>query len=276
VPRKADLLGTRAARERAGRPVIDAPRRTATEGFVRSVGLTSGGDRPAGGHPWDIPAVRALAGGVDLSAGVTFLIGENGSGKSTLLEGLAVALGMNAEGGGRNVQFSTRASHSALGDHLRLVRGVRRPRTDFFLRAESVFTVATYIEELPAMGGDPLEPYGGRSLHEQSHGESFLAIALNRFGPDGLYLLDEPESALSPQNQLTLLRRMHELVADGSQFVVATHSPLLLAYPGALILRCDADGLTPVGFDDAEPVSLVRGFLADPQRYLHHLLGGPA
>jgi predicted ATPase len=260
VPRKVDLLGGRA------RPKREPPRRW-DEPFVKRVKFADDGE-PREGFPWTIPAVAALEQGVDLGAKVTFLVGENGSGKSTLLEGIAVALGMNPEGGGRNMNFATRDSHSELGDRLTLVRGARRPRTDFFLRAESVFTVATYLEELP---DDPLKSYGGKSLHEQSHGESFLAIVLNRFGPDGLYLLDEPESALSPQNQLTLLRRIHDLVQEDSQFIVATHSPLLLAYPGALILRCDDDGLSPVDYDDTDPVTLARAFLNDPQRYLHHL-----
>jgi predicted ATPase len=176
---------------------------------------------------------------------------------------------MNPEGGGRNFSNATRESHSDLGAALRLARGARRPRTDFFLRAESLFTTATYLENLPR---DPLAAYGGRSLHEQSHGESFLAVLLNRFGPDGLYLLDEPEAALSTQNCLTFLRRMHELVRDGSQFVVATHSPIVLAYPAALIYECGPGGVEPIDYDDAEPVRLMRGFLDAPGRFVERLL----
>ena len=176
---------------------------------------------------------------------------------------------MNPEGGGRNFDVTTRASHSALGAAVRLARGARRPRTDFFLRAESVFTTATYLENLPM---NPLAAYGGRSLHEQSHGESFLAILVNRFGPDGLYLLDEPEAALSTQNCLTFLRRMHELVGDGSQFVVATHSPIVLAYPDALIYECGPGGVEPIAYDDAESVRLMRGFLDAPERFVQRLL----
>ena len=245
------------------------------EPFIRSVGLLPArADERRAGHPWDLPVAHAVAGGLPLHPAVTYLVGENGSGKSTLVEALAVAAGMNPEGGGRNFTNVTRASHSDLGRALRLARGARRPRTDFFLRAESVFTAATYIENLPASpsGTDPLAPYGGRSLHEQSHGESFLAIFLNRFGPNGLYLLDEPEAALSTQNCLTFLRRMHELVRDGSQFVVATHSPIVLAYPDALIYECGADGVAPVAYDDAEPVRLTRGFLDAPQRFVERLL----
>jgi predicted ATPase len=207
-----------------------------------------------------------MAAGLELDPRVTFLIGENGAGKSTLAEALAVAAGMNPEGGSDQIRFSTRASESVLGAHTTLVRGVKRPRMAFFLRAEAMFNVATKIDEY-----DAAKSYGGVSLHEQSHGESFLAIVLNRFADQGLYLLDEPEAALSTQNQLTLLARMHDLVRAGSQFVVATHSPILLAFPGALILRCHAEGVEPVAYDDAEPVRLTRAFLRDPEQFLHAL-----
>jgi predicted ATPase len=237
--------------------------------FIKSIGPADGAAFGSGGYPWSLPAVAALADGLELDPGVTFLVGENGSGKSTLIEAFAVAAGLNAEGGSRNFQFSTRESHSALSGSLKLVRSLRRPRTDFFLRAESFFTTATYLEQLPE---NPLGAYGGRSLHEQSHGQSFLALLMNRFGADGLYFLDEPEAALSAQNCLTCVRRMHELVAAGSQFVVATHSPILLAYPGATIYECGEDGLARVDYDDAEPVRLTRGFLAAPERYLRMLL----
>lgn len=242
------------------------------EAFVRSVQLppAKGGAKRVG-YPWQLPAIAALANGLALHPKVTYLIGENGSGKSTLLEALAVAGGMNAEGGSSNFSFSTRDSHSELGESVRLVRGLRRPRTDFFLRAESLFTAATYIEDLPRQGGDPLAPYGGVSLHEQSHGESFLAVMLQRFGPDGLYLLDEPEAALSTQNCLTCLRRIHQLVSDGSQFIIATHSPIVLAYPHATIYRCHEQGVEEVAYDDAEPVRLTQSFLEARERFLQQL-----
>jgi predicted ATPase len=237
----------------------------ALEGFIRSVEVPRPEEIDRASFPWTLPTVAALLDGMALDPAVTILCGENGSGKSTLIEALAVAAGMNPEGGSSNFAFSTRESHSGLGKELRLVRGGRRPRTDFFLRAESFFTAATYLENLKE---NSLGSYGGRSLHEQSHGESFLALLTNRFGPDGLYLLDEPEAALSAQNCLTCLRRMHQLVGQGSQFVVATHSPILLAYPGALIYECGADGLRRIDYDDAEPVRLTRGFLAGPERFL--------
>jgi predicted ATPase len=225
-------------------------------------------------YPFHLPAVRSLD-QLEMHPRVTFFIGENGSGKSTLLEAIAVALGFNAEGGSKNFSFSTRRSHSVLHEHLRIARGFRRPRTGFFLRAESFFNVATEIENLdaePGPGAPLLPSYGGRSLHEQSHGESFLALLTQRFTGQGLYILDEPEAALSPQRQLAVLARIHELVRDGSQFLIATHSPLLMAYPDACIYQCGADGVMPVAYDDTEHVRVTRDFLANPARMLQGLL----
>ena len=239
------------------------------DAFVRSIELPAAGEgEERMGYPWTLPAIGALREPLVLDPKVTYLIGENGSGKSTLLEALAVAAGMNAEGGSSNFEFSTRESHSELGQSIRLVRGARRPRTDFFLRAESLFTAATYLEGLPR---NPLRAYGGVSLHEQSHGESFLAVMVNRFGADGLYLLDEPEAALSTQNCLTCLRRIHELVRAGSQFVIATHSPIILAYPQATIYNCEVAGLQRIPYEDAEPVRLTAAFLDARDRFLHEL-----
>jgi predicted ATPase len=241
------------------------------EPFISAVALPPAEEgAPRSGYPWELAAVRALdAGPLRLHPRVTYLVGENGSGKSTLLEAIAVAAGMNPEGGSSGFRFSTRESHSPLGDELRLHRGARRPRTDFFLRAESLFTAGTYLEELP---DDPLAAYGGVSLHEQSHGESFLAVLLNRFGPNGLYILDEPEAALSTQNCLTFLARVHQLVGDGCQLVIATHSPLVLAYPDAVIYACEPDGVREIDYEDADPVRLTRSFLEARERFLRELL----
>jgi predicted ATPase len=242
------------------------------EALVREVRLpVARPDERRDGYPWDLPAVSGIGDGLALHPNVTYFVGENGSGKSTLLEAIAVAAGMNPEGGSSNFAFSTRASHSPLGEAIRLVRGASRPRTDFFLRAESLFTAATYLEDLPRDFGDPLKPYGGVSLHQQSHGESFLAVMLNRFGPRGLYLLDEPEAALSSQNCLTCLRRIHELVLQDSQFIIATHSPIILAYPDATIYACRSNGIERIAYDDAELVQLTRSFLEAPERYLRQL-----
>jgi predicted ATPase len=225
-------------------------------------------------YPFDLLAVRTLD-HIDIHPKVTFLVGENGSGKSTLLEAIAVSLGFNAEGGTKNFRFDTRASHSVLNEYLRIAKGFKRPKTGFFLRAESFFNVATEIENLdaePAPGPPVISFYGSRSLHEQSHGESFLALINNRFGPEGLYILDEPEAALSPQRQLTVLSRMHDLVRDNSQFIIATHSPILMAYPDAWIYQCTGDGIKRVEYIDTEHYQVTRDFLMDPDRMLRILL----
>lgn len=225
-------------------------------------------------YPFNLPAIRHLE-QLELHPQVTFFVGENGSGKSTLLEALAVSLGFNAEGGSKNFRFDTRVSHSVLHEYLRIAKGFRRPRTGFFLRAESFFNVATEIERLdnePSFGPPVIHSYGGHSLHEQSHGESFLSLLTQRFGPQGLYILDEPEAALSPQRQLAVLSRLHDLVLEGSQFVIATHSPLLMAYPNARIFQCDGNGVQVVNYEDTEHFQVTRDFLANPQRMLRTLL----
>ncbi len=213
-------------------------------------------------YPFALPVVRTLD-FIDLHPKVTFLVGENGSGKSTLLEAIAIALGFNPEGGSANFNFGTRDSHSELHEYLRIAKGYRRHRNGFFLRAESWFNVATQIDELGVT-----EFYGGRSLHEQSHGESFMALLKNRFKPDGLYLLDEPEAALSPARQIEALSRIHELVLQDSQFVIATHSPILMAYPDALILHCGPTGLQPIRYEDTEHFRITRDFLNHRERLI--------
>ncbi|MEN3299912.1 MAG: hypothetical protein V7633_1970 [Pseudonocardia sp.] len=197
-------------------------------------------------------------------------MGENGSGKSTLVEAIAVAAGFNPEGGSRSFDFATRASESSLGGALRIGRAPGRERSSFFLRAESYYNVATEIENLRL---DRVDAYGGVSPHERSHGQSFLDLLVHRFRPRGLYLMDEPEAALSTQGCLAALTRMHDLAQQGSQLLVATHSPILLAVPGARILEIGGDGrLRTVRYDDALPVHSTRRFLADPARTLRALL----
>lgn len=238
-------------------------------GWIRSVVLDPDVEVEHDAYPFTVPAIGALRVPLALDPGVTFLVGENGSGKSTLVEAIAVAAGFNPEGGDRHLTFETRGSTSTLHDHLRVVREPRRPATGYFLRAESFFNVATEVERL----GPSVEAgYGGRALHEQSHGEAFLALALHRFGPDGFYVLDEPEAALSPQGCLSLLRRIHELVGEGCQFVIATHSPLLVAYPQATLYELGPAGIERVDYDDAELTGMYRSFLAAPDRFLRHLL----
>lgn len=226
------------------------------------------------GYPFSIPAIHALD-TLPLHARVTFFIGENGSGKSTLLEAIAVAMGFNPEGGTRNFHFSTRASHSELSHYLRIAKGVKPPRTGFFFRAESFFNLASEIERLdaePAASPPVINSYGGHSLHEQSHGESFLSLMMNRFGSQGLYLLDEPEAALSPARQLAMLARMHDLIRDDSQFIIATHSPILLGYPDALIYQFDGAALSSVNYRDTDHYQITRSFLNHPERMLQELM----
>ncbi|MBX9899755.1 MAG: AAA family ATPase [Burkholderiaceae bacterium] len=225
-------------------------------------------------YPFSLPVVKNLN-ELNLHPRVTFLIGENGSGKSTLLEAIAVSLGFNAEGGSKNFRFDTRRSHSILHEFLRVARGIRRPKNSFFLRAESFFNVATEIEKLdaePSFGPPIIKYYGGVSLHEQSHGESFMALMTERFKGNGLFILDEPEAALSPQRQLAVLSRMHDLVSDDSQFIIATHSPILMAYPDSVIYQCNAEGIQKVDYEDTEHFQVTRDFLLNPQRMLKILL----
>ena len=229
-------------------------------------------------YPFFLAAVRHLD-ALDLHPHVTFLVGENGCGKSTLLEAIAVALGFNPEGGTKNFRFGTRPSHSELHKFIRLVKGIKRPRTGFFLRAESFFNVATEIEKLdaePSFGPPVIESYGGRSLHEQSHGESFLALMMNRFGPEGLYLLDEPEAALSPQRQLSVLSRIHDLVKENSQFLIATHSSILMAYPDAHIYNLTPKGIERLDYYETEHYQVMHDFMVNPKRMLDVLLQAPS
>lgn len=217
-------------------------------------------------YPFSLPAIRDLE-SIDLHPKVTFLVGENGSGKSTLLEAIAVKLGFNAEGGTKNFQFETRSSHSNLYQHLRIARSFRKPKDGFFLRAESFFNVATEIERLGVENS-----YGGTSLHEQSHGESFLSVMLNRFSGQGIYILDEPEAALSPQRQLSAMVRIHDLINLDSQFIIATHSPILMAYPDAYIYSCSQRGLERVTYEETDHYRVMHQFMMNPNRMLHLLL----
>ncbi len=221
---------------------------------------------PNDDYPFDIPAVRSLD---DVVLGeVTVLVGDNGSGKSTIVEALAIAAGFNAEGGSLNLRFETHPTHSSLADHL-VLEWDQRPKWGWFLRAETFYGMATHIE----LDDDP---YGGvkhifPDLHNRSHGQSFQTLLDSRFTSAGLYILDEPESALSFQGQLGLLSRMHQLVADGAQFIISTHSPLLMAFPEARLYELDEDGAHLTPFDDLRVVELWRRFLDHPESLLRHL-----
>lgn len=220
-------------------------------------------------YPFNLPAVRHTH-RLAFHPSVTFLVGENGSGKSTLIEALAAAWGFNPEGGGREHRFGTRDSHSPLHRFVRPVRSPDRLQDGFFLRAESFFTVASYLEDAGATR------YGDRSLHEQSHGESFFSLFDNRFIGDGLYILDEPEAALSPSRQLSFLARLHELVLARSQLIVATHSPIILGYPNAWIYQVSEHGLERVEYEDTDHYQVTRNFLNRREMMLDVLLAGEA
>ena len=239
--------------------------------FLRAVSF---GPPPHGKFPWSVPAVRALcdAGRLELNPAVTFLVGENGSGKSTVLEAIADHEGLRHEGGSRNMADPRKPHETALGATLSFERGRGHDGNSdaFFLRAESFYNVATLVER-SGVGGS----YGPDPLHEISHGESFLALLEHRFRGNGLYLMDEPESALSPQRQLAFLALLDDYVRDGSQFVIATHSPILMAYPHATILQFDERGVGPVSYEDTEHYRVTRSFLEHPARMLRELIGPP-
>ncbi|MGE0387697.1 MAG: AAA family ATPase [Gammaproteobacteria bacterium] len=216
-------------------------------------------------HPFNVPALKH---GIDIAfdTNVTFFVGENGSGKSTILEAIAEVCGFNPEGGSRDHHREAFAERSGLAQALRLF-WLPKMTDGFFMRAESFFNFASYLE-----GVSDFTAYGGKSLHAQSHGESFLALFDNRF-EQGLYLLDEPEAALSPQRQLSFLRIIHDLEAPRqAQFIIATHSPILLAYPGATLYHFSPEGIGAIGYRETEHYRLTRDFLNAPERYLKHLL----
>lgn len=218
-----------------------------------------------GSYLWNIDAIAGVE-RVDFERPVTCFVGENGSGKSTLLEAMAVSYGFNPEGGTKNYAFSTFDSHSELCDNMRLVRGPRKARWGYFLRAESFYNVATAEAAYSQSGGTP------QHLHEKSHGESFLATVQNNFRPGGVYLLDEPEAALSPQRQLTLLREIHICAQAGAQFFIVTHSPILLGLPNAAILSFDDGPIHPISYVDTDSYQITSLFLSDRQRILRSLL----
>ena len=242
--------------------------------YIKAIELSR--EVPSHSYLAGLPVVRALQERkrLSFSSAATFFLGENGTGKSTLLEAIAVACGFNAEGGTRNFSFSTQETHSELWQYITPVR-LRRPRDGYFLRAESFYNAASYIEELdeiPAPSPKIRESYGGDSLHRQSHGESFMSLAFNRFGGKGLYILDEPEAALSPARQMALLSRIHQLVKQDSQFIIATHSPILMAYPEADIYSLSGDGIRLTPYQDTEHYRITKQFLDHPDRMLRYLL----
>lgn len=244
-----------------------------TELFISGIRLKRDKIKDSREYPFSLPIIRNLD-SIPISERVTFFVGENGSGKSTLLEAIAVNFGLNPEGGSRNFNFKTADTHSELYEYLQLIKG-RRPRDAFFLRAESYYNVASDIDRMdaaPSFDPELKHLYGGKSLHEQSHGESFLALVQNRFFGKGLYLLDEPEAALSPFRQLTLLAEINRLVKKtDSQFIICTHSPILMAYPGAALYHLSEKGIVPIDYKETEHYTITKQFLNNPEGMLRHL-----
>jgi len=222
-------------------------------------------------YPFSIPTIQKLD-QLEIQNPVTFFVGENGSGKSTLLEAIAEKCGFNTAGGGRNNYYEVHRSESALGDFIRL-SWWPKVTNGFFLRAESFYNFASYLDELSELGTDAFNSYGGSSLHEQSHGESFMSLFSNRFKGNAIYLLDEPEAALSPQRQLVFLRILHDLVEEGEcQFIIATHSPILLGYPNATIYSFDEGSIEAVSYEETSHYQITRYFLENRERFLRDIL----
>ncbi len=238
---------------------------TANKIYLRDIRLIN--KNPSENYWCRLPFYRDLNSGkaISFNTPVTFFVGENGSGKSTLIEAIAVAMGYNAEGGSKNFNFSTKNTTSMLHDELQLSR-IAYESDGFFLRAESFYNAATNIDDLRIN----IDNYGGKSLHNQSHGESFLSLVQNRFRGNGFYILDEPEAALSPMRQLTLLIEINNLVKNNSQFIIATHSPILLAYPDAQIYNLDS-GIERIEYAETEQYKLTKNFLDNPNIFIERL-----
>ncbi|MGG0720220.1 AAA family ATPase [Robertmurraya massiliosenegalensis] len=239
--------------------------------YLRSVKIMQERIQNPNSYPFSIPSLKNTD-TIEFNNPVTFFVGENGSGKSTLLEAISYQCGFNSAGGGRNNNYDVDSSTSDLGDYIRL-SWFPKTNKGFFLRAESFYHFASYLDELAQE--DPTfhyQGYGGKSLHEQSHGESFLSLFTNRFGEGGIYLLDEPEAALSPARQLSFLRVIHELVTkEEAQFLIATHSPILLGYPDAQIYHFNESPIQEISYEETEHYSLTLNFLTRREKFLHEL-----
>ncbi len=217
-------------------------------------------------YPFCIPAVRELD-HLEFHSDVTFFVGENGTGKSTLVEAIAVSQGFNPEGGTKQSTFSTSRTHSELHKYLKSVKSFKKPKDGYFLRAESFYNLATLMDETGYLQG-----YGGKSLHQQSHGESFMATLLNKLRGNGLYIMDEPEAALSPARQMAAVSAIHQLVESNSQFIIATHSPILLAYPRSKIYQFSESGIYEVKYEDTEHYAVTKDFLNRHEQMMEILM----
>ena len=242
--------------------------------YIRNVILERSKINNFSEYPFNIPAIKNLE-NIEINDKVTFFIGENGTGKSTLVESIAISFGFNPEGGSQNFNFSTYKSHSALSEYIHLSKGILRPKDGYFLRAESFYNVASNIEELdliPSYSPPIKDSYGG-SLHECSHGESFFALLNNRLGGNGLYIFDEPEAALSPQRQLSMLCKINELINKNSQIIIATHSPILMSYPNSIIYNLSDRGIEKIEYEETDHYKVTKNFLNNYKGLLKHLLG---
>ena len=249
------------------------PRRVGRGPYLQ--GLRRVEKRWGSGFPFDVPAVAQVA-QLDLDAPITLLAGDNGTGKSTLIEAIAEAMGYGAEGGEFDRSGELPAvPRPVMGGALEPVLSRTKPRNGYFLRAESFFNVAHFVDGGTSFAPD-LSLYGDTPLHQQSHGQSFLALAANRFGGEGLYVLDEPEAALSVSGALALLAIVVRAARSGAQFVIATHSPILLACPDAAVYELDDAGLARCAYDDLDAVRFTRGFLDAPERFVRAALGEDA
>lgn len=234
--------------------------------YLQSISLKRDGIDAFDRYPFDIPAVRELD-TIEFHPDVTFLVGENGSGKSTLVEAIALLMGFGPEGGTKSVQFRTSDDISPLHKYLKPSRSFKKPDDYYFLRAESFYNVATYMDDVGYLGG-----YGDKSLHARSHGEAFMTTLTMKLRGRGLYIFDEPEAALSPTRQMAALSAIHQLIEEDSQFIIATHSPILLSYPKARILLLDGTGISDISYEDTEHYAITRDFLNNYERQLAILL----
>lgn len=237
--------------------------------FLKSIRLKENVQR-TDAYPFNLPFLHSNDFSLEFPGSVTFFVGENGSGKSTLLEAIAIGCGFNPSGGSRNNTYEYKQTESSLSNAL-ILSWTKKMPYGFFLRAESFFNFASHVDNIAESDASILMSYGDKSLHEQSHGESFLALFKNRFN-DGIFLLDEPEAALSPTRQLAFLSILHELEKAGkSQFIIATHSPILLSYPGAEIYSFDSEGITEKSYKDTEHYKVTKDFLDSPESFFRHL-----
>jgi predicted ATPase len=234
--------------------------------YLREIQLKRNNIESFDEYPFNIPVIQTLD-SLIFDPQVTFFIGENGAGKSTLIEAIAVSLGFNPEGGTKTSTFSTRHSHSILHQYLKTIKSFKYPRNWHFLRAESFYNLATLMDET-----NYYHTYSDKSLHEQSHGESFIATLTKKLKGRGLYIMDEPEAALSPTNQMAALAAIHRLVEKQSQFIIATHSPILLAYPNATIYQFSSSGIEKIPYQKTEHYTVTKDFLNRHQQMLNILL----